>query len=64
MHNLTPLGIEMHLKELDRQAVSKLRPLRSQRRDASRANAVGTALIVLVRRLHAVGVAWQRVRQG
>jgi hypothetical protein len=44
MHNLTPLGMLMHLKDLDRQAVPKLRPLRSQRRDSAGANAVGIAV--------------------
>jgi hypothetical protein len=64
MHNLTPLGAMMHLKELDRQAAPKLRPLRSPRRDTSGANVVGAAVIALVRRLHAIGIAWRVVRQG
>jgi hypothetical protein len=64
MHNLTPLGMLMHLKDLDRQAVPKLRPLRSQRRDSAGANAVGIAVIALVRRLHALGIAWRVVKHS
>jgi hypothetical protein len=64
MQNLTPLGLEMHLKELDRQAAPKLRPLRLGGQDAFGANAVGAAVIALVRRLHAVGTAWRVLRQG
>ena len=35
MHSLTPLGVTMHLKELDRQAAPKLRSLGPTRQDAS-----------------------------
>ena len=35
MHNDTPLGVMMHLKELDRQATPKLVPVRARRLDAS-----------------------------
>jgi hypothetical protein len=64
MHGLTPLGTTMHLKELNRQAPPKFRPLRSQSGDASSANALGAAVIAVLRRLHAVGIAWRLVRQG
>lgn len=64
MHNLTPLGLKMHLKELDRQAAPKLRPLRLGGRDAFGANAVGAAVFELVRRVHAIGMAWRVLRQG
>jgi len=40
MHNFTPLGATMHLKELDRQATPKLRPLRSTRQDAPAARLI------------------------
>ena len=30
MHDVNPLSTVMHLKELDRQAMAKLRPLRSE----------------------------------
>jgi hypothetical protein len=62
MHGLTPLGTMMHLKELDRQAASNLHALRSRKEDAS--DAVVTAVTALVRRLHAVGLAWRLVGQG
>jgi hypothetical protein len=64
MHGPTPLGTTMHLKELDRQATPKSRPLQSQSGDASGANALGATVIALLRRLHAVGIAWRLVRQG
>jgi hypothetical protein len=64
MHNLTPLGIVMHLKELDRQATPRLRPLRAGRRDNSPVTAVRAAMIALLRRLHAVGIPQRTVSQG
>jgi hypothetical protein len=56
MHNDTPLGVSMHLKELDRQATPKLHPLRARRRDASPVTAVRAAMTTLLRRLSAVGI--------
>jgi hypothetical protein len=64
MQNDTPLGTLMHLKELDRQAVPKLRSLGTGTGKASGAAAVGAALIALLRRLHAVGAVWRLVRQA
>jgi hypothetical protein len=64
MHNLTPLGTLMHLKELDRQATPRLHPLRAGRRDASAVTAVRAALTTLLRRLHAVGIPRRVARQG
>ena len=56
MHNDTPLGVMMHLKELDRQAIPKLVPLRARRLDASPAAALRATIIMLLRRLGAVGI--------
>jgi len=64
MHNLTPLGISMHLKELDRQATPRLRPLRGRRRDASPVTRVRAAMTTLLRRLHAVGIRRRVASQG
>jgi hypothetical protein len=64
MHGLTPLGTTMHLKELDRQATPKLRPLQSRSGEASGATSLGVAVIALMQRLHAVTVALRLVRQS
>jgi hypothetical protein len=54
MHDVNPLGPMMHLKELDRQAVPKLRPLSG--REAAPSLATLTAVAVsLLRRLHTIG---------
>jgi hypothetical protein len=56
MHNDTPLGVMMHLKELDRQATPKLVPVRARRLDASpAAAALRATMITLLRCLGAVG---------
>jgi hypothetical protein len=56
VHNLTPLGTMMHLKELDRQVAPKLLQMRSRRQDIPSVTAVGAAVIALWRRLYAVGI--------
>jgi hypothetical protein len=64
MQNDTPLGTMMHLREVDRQAVPKLRSPRSSSVVASGATALGAGLIALMRRLHPVGAVWRFVRQA
>ena len=51
MHNDTPLGTTMHLKELDRQATPKLGPSRAGGQDSYPTTAIRRALISLLRRL-------------
>jgi hypothetical protein len=64
MHNLTPLGILIHLKELDGEANPRLRPLRGRRQDASRVAGVRAAMGRLLRRLHAIGIPRRVASQG
>jgi hypothetical protein len=64
MHSDTPLGITMHLKELDRQAAPKLHPLGKRSLDASPVTALRAAMTSLLRRLQSVGVRGQAARQG
>jgi hypothetical protein len=64
MHNDTPLGATMHLKELDRQASPKPHPLRAIRQDGSPVTRLRAAMIAVLRRLHAVGIPGRAVSQG
>jgi hypothetical protein len=59
MYDVNPLGHLMHLKDLDRQAVPKLRAVRSQRESSFSVTAV---MIALLQRLHVAGIL--RPRQG
>ena len=51
MHNDTPLGTAMHLKELDRHAAPKLGPSRAVRPETAAVTAARSALMALLRRL-------------
>ena len=51
MHNDTPLGVSMHLKELDRQAGSISRSLGPRARNTGRATAISAAAGALLRRI-------------
>jgi hypothetical protein len=64
MYDVNPLGPLMHLKELDRRAAARLRPLRPRRQSASRVTAVRAVIITLLQRLHTVGVPRRAARQG
>jgi hypothetical protein len=64
MHNDTPLGATMHLKELDRQATPKLSPLRAGSQEAALVTALRTAMMVFLRRLKMVGLSGRAVSQG
>lgn len=64
MHNDTPLGITMHLKELDRRATPKLHPLRARRQNASPVTALRAAMTTLLRRLHSVGTPGRVASKG
>jgi|KBSSwiStaDraftv2_1062776.scaffolds.fasta_scaffold5838947_1 hypothetical protein len=64
MHNDTPLGAMMHLKELDRYASPKLHPRRARKQDAFPVSRVRAAMIAVLRRLHAVGILGRAVSQG
>jgi len=64
MHNDTPLGTMMRLRELERQAIPRVSPLAASRRDASVVRTVRTAMIALVGRLHAVRVPRRVASQG
>ena len=46
MHNDTPLGVSMHLKELDRQAGSTSRSLGPRARNTGRATAISAAALL------------------
>jgi hypothetical protein len=61
MHNDTPLGTTMHLKELDRQAAPQSLSLRPGIQRACRLTAISVAAIGLLRRLRAVR-GWSRDR--
>jgi hypothetical protein len=50
MYDVNPLGPMMHLKELERQAAPKDRPVRYTRQGTFRGAAVGAAVNVLMRR--------------
>ena len=51
MHNDTPLGTTMYLKDLDRRVIATRDAPRGGGRDPGAATAVGRALISLLRRL-------------
>jgi hypothetical protein len=51
MHNDTPLGAAMHVKDLDRQAIPTLDPWRAGEQDSYPATAIRRALISFLRRL-------------
>jgi hypothetical protein len=56
MYDVNPLGLMMHLRELERQAAPKLRSLRPREQDASSHAAIGTATILLLRRLRPTAI--------
>jgi hypothetical protein len=60
----TPLGTMMYLKELERQEMLQLIPLRYGRRDASSVTGVRAAMIALLRRLSAVGIPGRVASKG
>ena len=64
MHNDTPLGATMHLKELNRQATPKLNSSRVGRQDVAPMKAVRVAMIALRWRLNVIGVLGQAASQG
>jgi hypothetical protein len=64
MHNLTPLGILSHLKELEREATPRLHPLRGRWQDASPLAGVKATMATLLRRLHAVGIPRRAASRG
>lgn len=64
MHNLTPLGTLMHLKELDREATPRRHPRRAGRRDASPVTRVRAAITTLLRPLHKFGIPRRLASQG
>ena len=63
MYDINPLGPMLHLKELERQAVPKLRPLRPTRRGASFVG-LSAAIVALLRRLRAVGIPLHTARHS
>ena len=62
MHDINPLGTVMHLKELERWAAPKLRPLRSKGERSFRVAALATASVALVLRAVAIPFAWRVAR--
>jgi hypothetical protein len=56
MFDVNPLGPMMHLKELERRAAPKLRPVQCARQGAFRVAVRGAVVIVLLRRFLAVGI--------
>lgn len=63
MHDINPLGPMLHLKELERQAAPKLRPLRSSQQTPNVAT-LGAAMIALLGRLRLVGFYWHAARHS
>ena len=63
MYEVNPLGPLMHLKELDRQAVPTLRPVRFGRQGDSRVSAFSASMIWFLRRFQAAGASRRTVRQ-
>jgi hypothetical protein len=53
MHDVNSLGPMMHLKELDRQATPRLRPLRTGSQNGFSFTAVKSSMIVFLRQLRA-----------
>ena len=51
MYDVNPLGLMMHLRDLDRQAAPKLQSLRLRGQHVSSLTAVGAAMLSLLRRL-------------
>ena len=64
MHNDTPLGAMMHLKELDWHASPNLHLLRAGKQHAFSVRRVRAAMIAVLRRFHAVGILGRAVSQG
>ena len=64
MHNDTPLGATMHLKDLDRQATLRLDRSPAGRRDAPPATDARAVMISLLRRLGAIAIPGRVARQG
>jgi len=64
MHNDTPLGTTMHLKELDRQASLKLNPSRGRGQNSYPATAIRRALISLLRRLDGARLPLRAASRG
>jgi hypothetical protein len=52
MHDVNPLGQIMHLRELDRQAVPKLRPLRLESKDIAMVRVFRATVIAVLRGFH------------
>ena len=64
MHNDTPLGTTMHLKDLDRRASTKPDRSPAGTRDAPPATDARAAMISLLRRLGVVGISGRVAKQG
>jgi hypothetical protein len=63
MHDVTPLGTLMHLKELDRQAALRRRPLGLARQSDPGTMPSSAIVIAFLRRLRAAGLPWRLARQ-
>jgi hypothetical protein len=59
MHNDTPLGTAMHLKELDRQVAPKSRSLRPENQSGWRAAALSLTAVVHLWHLLGIGGRWR-----
>jgi hypothetical protein len=64
MHDVNPLGITMYLKELDRQAAPKLRPVRSKKEPAPTTSAFIAKVVAVLRRFHLAGLPWRLLRHA
>jgi len=65
MHNDTPLGTTMHLKELDRKATPTLDPSRAGGRGFHLTTVIiRRAMTSLLRRLHGAGIPVRVVSRG
>ncbi len=63
MYDVNQLGPMMHLKELERQAAPKLRPVRDTRQGAFNIATLGAAVIALLQRFRAFGIPRRVARQ-
>ncbi len=61
MHDVNPLGLTMYLRELDRQAARRLRPLPAKQ-DTSSPISFGAAVAMLLQRLRLIANRWTVAR--
>ena len=63
MYDVNPLGPMMHLKELDRRAIPRLRPLRTGWQNGFSLSGVKSSMLAFLRHLHAARFPWRTLRE-